>query len=42
MGVELHGPSRIVYDGTKDQLDGTTVWMETEDLVTLIGEGCAQ
>ena len=40
--VELHGPSRIVYDGTKDQLDGTTVWMETEHPVTLIGEGCAQ
>ncbi len=42
MEVELHGPSRIVYDGTKDKADGVTVWMETEGEVTLIGEGLAQ
>ena len=42
MEVELLGPSKIVYDGTRDPVDGTTVWMETEHPVVLIGEGIAQ
>lgn len=42
MEVELHGPSKIVYDASKGNGDGITVWMETEGEVTLIGEGLAQ
>lgn len=42
MEVLLHGPSKIVYDPTRDPVDGTTVWMETDHLVTIIGEGEAQ
>jgi hypothetical protein len=42
MEVELHGPSKIVYDASRGPGDGTTVWMETEHPITIIGEGCAQ
>lgn len=42
MEVELHGPSKIVYDPTRGPGDGTTVWMETEHPITVIGEGEAQ
>lgn len=42
MEVELHGPSKIVYDPSRGPHDGTTVWMETEHPITIIGEGIAQ
>lgn len=42
MEVELHGPSKIVYDPTRYKVDGITLWMETESPVTIIGEGIAQ
>lgn len=42
MEVEFTGPSRIVYRPDRDHADGTTVWLETDHPVVMIGEGCAQ
>jgi len=42
MEVELHGPSKIVYDSAANNGDAITVWMETEHPITVIGEGIAQ
>ena len=37
-GVEIHGPSRLVYSPDKPLSCGARLWIETEARVTLTGQ----
>lgn len=37
-GVEIHGPSRLIYSPDKPLSCGAVLWLETEAKVTLTGQ----